>query len=253
MGLSGRKLAYLDPRQRVFALEPHEMSRKHREAFNHAAALMRLDDGPVRARLRRQRRAKQREVLGPVGVGENVKRVAMRLEVVTQSLFPLCCKTRRRPGVGKIDQMAFARIMAVNGDQGEASVARLPHRDRPSRVLLFENENVARRVFADDMTIDLHGAMIVVDAHIKEALGVLHPDDRPVRVLDEVGAIDAACDGARADRVELRTGVVDAPAKLRMVARMRRFRDLEKLRALAQRVAVEQNLLGAAVARRSAI
>ena len=79
------------------------------------------------------------------------------------------------------------------------------------------------------------------------------PDNGAVAVAHDVGAVEAIAQRPGADVVKLRTRVVDAPGKLRVIGRMRRVADVEEVVALGERIAVEEHGFGAAFSRRPAV
>ena len=95
--------------------------------------------------------------------------------------------------------------------------------------------------------------MVVVEARVEEAVVAGVPHAAATRIRDPVGQFLAAGDIAHAQREEFRTLVVEGPEQLVMVGRMVDAAETEVGLAFGFRVAVEHDLVGAAVARRAEV
>jgi hypothetical protein len=124
--------------------------------------------------------------------------------------------------------------------------------NEPGRVFFLEHQMVGGGVAADAMQEHLGGAEVLVHPRVEKAARIAHPDDGPVGILDDIGAIFAGRQVAPGNIVQFVAVVVAAPGEKAMVGRVQGLVEAEESLALGLPVAVEQNLLGAALGRAAA-
>ena len=122
----------------------------------------------------------------------------------------------------------------------------------PAAVLFLVDEDVVALRRAQPMAVDLQRPVVLVEADIEEERRIAAPHDVAAGLLDDVGQVLAGLPASHADGEILRAAQVGAPGFEAMVRRMLRLAEIEILRRLGQRVAVEDDLGIAAVARRAA-
>ena len=108
---------------------------------------------------------------------------------------------------------------------------------------------IGRRIGAEPVEEDLRGPKVVVDARVEKGAGIAGPDDGSVAVLDDIRAFGAAGQIAPADAVQFIAALVAGIGEQAMVRRMDGVAEAEKILALRQRVAVEEDVLVAAAMR----
>jgi hypothetical protein len=122
----------------------------------------------------------------------------------------------------------------------------------PAGVGLYPDHHVVGLRRAEDVTVDLQRAVILVDLDIVEERAVAAPYHLSVGVLDDVGKVRAVGPAAHADREEFRAAGVGAPGMQQMVGRMPGTAELEVGRSLRERVTVEDDRWLSSVARHAA-
>ncbi len=122
----------------------------------------------------------------------------------------------------------------------------------PAGVLFLIDEDIVLLLGAETMAPHLRRAVIVVELDVEETLAVLAPDRRSIGVLDAVGMIAAAVPFAHEDGEIFRALDVGAPRYEAMIPGMFGAAEPEILAGLRKLVAVEHDLVRAAIARLAA-
>ena len=160
----------------------------------------------------------------------------------------------RRRGVGarQVDQPALAVSWLPVATMEKRPVALSSMRPEPAAVLFLVDQDVVALRRAQAMAVDLQRPVVLVEPDIEEERGIVPPHDVAAGLLDDVGQVFAGLPASHADGEIFRAAQIGAPGFETMVRRMLRLAEIEILRRLGQRVAVEDDPGIAAVARRAA-
>ncbi len=213
---------------------------------------MRDQLAPVAAIRRRQRRRVDAEVDRLALVGEDEEVVAAIEDGVAHAGLARRHQARRGVGLRQVDQPALGGFLVAGGDDAEAAARTLLDTREPAAVLFLVDQHVVALRRAQAMAVDLQRPVVLVEADIVEERRIAAPDDAAAGLLDDVGQILAALPSAHADGEILRAAQIGAPGLEAMVRRMLRVAEFEIRRRLGERVAVEDDPVIAAVARRAA-
>ena len=248
----GREVADHDRRQRVGALQPHQMAGIEIEIDDVDAGTIGDQVAPVLPLGRSERRGDDLEVDGVVGIGEDEELVAAIGERILHALLARCDETRRRFGVGEIDQPLLGGFVVAAGDHAEAAAGALMQMGEPAGILLLIDQRVVGLLGAEPVPPHLHRPVIVVELHIEEGFCILAPDHAAVGLLDDVVEVFATRPVADADREIFRALGVGAPGLQLVIVRVAAAAELEIFVVLCERIAVEHDMALAAVARHAA-
>ena len=241
--------AHDDARQAVFALEPHEMARVGAHRDDHAPLDMGDEIAPVFVRRRRQGRGRELEILRAVAIRADVERLAMMLDLVAMRGFARGDEPGRGARIGQIDQPDFRRVVAAHRNHAEAARMAAVQMHEPGGIEILDHQRIVFLRCPQPVTKNLRRAMIVVDAHIEERPTVGVPHDRAVAMRHSILEIASRGEIAHADREEFRALVVAAPGEQPVIRRMFGRAHVEEGLAFRLRVAIDQDLLRAAVTR----
>ena len=238
-----------DGRQRVGALQPHQMSRIEIVLEDVDSLAMRDQIVPVLALGRGERRGNDLEVDRVIGVGEDEQFVAAVGQRILQAFLPRGDEARRHVRTFEIDQPLLGRLVVAAGDHAKPSAGALMQMREPAGVLLLINQDVVRLPGAEAMPPHLPRAMVVIELDIEEAVAVLAPHRRAVGLLDEIVKILPVRPVAHAHGKIFRALGIGAPGVELVVGRMPAAAELEIFARLRELIAVEHDLFRAAMAR----
>ncbi len=247
--LAGLAVAHDDTRQALVALQPDEMTGECHMAEDQRAGPVRHDFRPVFAARRRHRRLHDLEVLGAVGIGQDVEDVAALGHRIFQPRLARGDDNGRRREVFGGEQAVFARLVVVDIDIDEVVDQRAADGHEEAGILLLIDQPVVFLPVAEDVVEDLRGAVVLVKRGVEEAPRIRRPDTAAAGVRKRVGAVLAGREVAHLQREIFRSLVVIAPDADGMVGRMVDAGEAEIVLAFGLLVAVEQDDAFAAVAR----
>ena len=252
MLLVAGEIADDDRGQRIGALQTGHVSGIKLEIEDVDARAMRDQIAPVGTFGRSKRRRHDLEVDRAVGIAEDVQLIAAVGERVLHTLFTRRDQARRRVGVFEIDQPLLGRLMVAAGDHAEAAARAFVQMGEPAGILLLINQDVIGLLRAQAMPPDLHRPVVVVELDVEEASGVRTPHHAAVGFLDDIVEVGPRGPVADANGEIFRALGVRTPGMEPVVRGMPAAAELEIFVVGRQRIAVENDLHLAAVARGAA-
>ena len=108
-----------DARQAVLQVRAHEMARERNAPGNHAALLIGRDIDPIGFARRGQRRLDDLEIVARIGVRQNIKFVAVVIDLILKLWLARLHHFQRRIGFVQVNQQRFRRLVIFNFNRGE--------------------------------------------------------------------------------------------------------------------------------------
>jgi hypothetical protein len=236
---------------------PDQPVGEHRERQDVDAGPVRNEIAPMRPAGARERRDRDLEILGAVGVGvDEQHRLAaiggMMIDIVEQRSLARRHQHGQRVGGAQIDQAGFRCLVVVGRDLGEMSRLQFRDRDEVAWIGRLVDEHVVGRGSAEAMAKHARRAVLRVEPHVVERRRIRGPHRGARHVGHQIRQVDTGGEIAHTGGVELGPGLIGRPHQETMVGRVSDAAELEEGLAGRERVAVEQHLVGAAAAGRAA-
>ncbi len=127
-------------------------------------------------------------------------------------------------------------------DNAEAAACAFVDVCEPAGIAFLIDQRVVGLRSAEDMAIDLHRAVIVVEPDVKERFRVRRPDNAPIGFLDDVSAVDSRLPVANADTEVFGAANIRAPCLQLVIGGMARFAEFEVFGLLRQFIAVDDEV-----------
>ncbi len=231
-----------DARQRVLALQAHQIILKRRNPNQIDSRPVRQIILPVRALRMVVGRGDQLEVHGLVGVGADHQMAVEILHVIFQIGRTLFDETRRGIRRAGGDQPRFALRAVAGGDDDEAFARRFRQTEEEGRIFFFVHHGIGFMIGSQNVTIDFRTAAVLVTIGPEDRFGIFGPNQIALRVFDHVRQVLAGGQVAETDLVIFRAFVVDGVGGDAVIGAP--FKGPEVPEFLARRflVAVEQDL-----------
>jgi hypothetical protein len=242
------ELAHDDARQSLGTLEANEVMLEEDDVEDQHARGVRHERDPVLGIGSRDRRRHDLEVLGAVGVGEDVEGAVAFLDVVF-AVGEAGRDQARGAALPRVDDAELAGLVVVRVDNDVAAGERFIDADEEARIGLLVDDLVVGLRRAHDVAADAVGTVVIVVLGIVDRRAVGRPDAATGDVLEDFVAVLAGREVAEAQGVELAALAVGAPGEDLVARIVVAAAEAEILHVAGLDVAVEQDFLGAAVAR----
>ncbi len=156
-------------RQARFALDAQKIIRINRDFDDHAPPPVRDLVDPELPSRARQGRAHNFKIFGSICVGPDKKPVAAMFDVIAQTRCARLYEAGCCVAIGKIEQMAFGRIVIIDADDCEARRLAAPDMNEQARIARLEDAGVGRRIAAGPVPENFGRPVIFICPHIIKA------------------------------------------------------------------------------------